>query len=197
MSLQVLTLSGKAIEPYINDLARLRITVFREFPYLYDGDLAYEQDYLQTYSQSENSLFVVVLDGEKVVGASTGIPMREADADMQQPFLRSDRFPVEQGFYFGESVLLAVYRGRGLGKRFFLEREAFAKKRKLDFTTFCAVERPENHPLRPSDYRPLDTFWQQQGYTRQPDLVTFYNWKDIDEAEERLKRMVFWTKKIV
>jgi hypothetical protein len=30
--------SGKDLEKYISDLARLRIEVFHDFPYLYDGD---------------------------------------------------------------------------------------------------------------------------------------------------------------
>ena len=35
--------SGAALEQYIPDLARLRIEVFRDFPYLYDGDYDYEK----------------------------------------------------------------------------------------------------------------------------------------------------------
>jgi len=35
--------SGVDLIPYIADLARLRIQVFRDFPYLYDGDLGYEK----------------------------------------------------------------------------------------------------------------------------------------------------------
>ena len=30
--------TGSDIAPHVEDLARLRIEVFREFPYLYDGD---------------------------------------------------------------------------------------------------------------------------------------------------------------
>jgi len=30
--------SGAALQQYIPELARLRIEVFRDFPYLYDGD---------------------------------------------------------------------------------------------------------------------------------------------------------------
>ena len=33
--------------PYLEDVAHLRIAVFREFPYLYDGDPGYEARYLQ------------------------------------------------------------------------------------------------------------------------------------------------------
>ena len=32
-------LTGAAIEPALPDIARLRIAVFRDFPYLYDGSL--------------------------------------------------------------------------------------------------------------------------------------------------------------
>ena len=32
------TLSGAALLPCLDDVARLRIAVFRDWPYLYDGD---------------------------------------------------------------------------------------------------------------------------------------------------------------
>jgi hypothetical protein len=35
--------SGSALQQYITELARLRIEVFRDFPYLYDGDYGYEK----------------------------------------------------------------------------------------------------------------------------------------------------------
>ena len=41
--------SGAALIEHISDLASLRIEVFRDFPYLYDGDFEYEKKYLQTY----------------------------------------------------------------------------------------------------------------------------------------------------
>jgi len=193
MSLTIKTFSGQAIEPFIEDVARLRIEIFRAFPYLYDGSFDYEEQYLRTYSQSANSLFVLVFDGERVVGASTGVPMEKADSAMQEPFLQQ-HYPVEQIFYFGESVLLSRYRGRGIGKQFFEKREAFARALDSQFTAFCAVERPTDHPLRPAGYRPLDGFWQKQGYEKQKELFTFYEWKDINEEQERAKKMVFWLK---
>ena len=38
--------SGTAVTPFNTALAELRIQVFREWPYLYEGTLAYEQHYL-------------------------------------------------------------------------------------------------------------------------------------------------------
>ena len=50
-------LSGDKLNQYIPELAELRIRVFRDFPYLYDGDLTYEEKYLQTYFQYKNAFW--------------------------------------------------------------------------------------------------------------------------------------------
>ena len=42
------------------ELAALRIEVFRDFPYLYEGSLEYEKEYLNTYSQSADSMIFSV-----------------------------------------------------------------------------------------------------------------------------------------
>ena len=55
-------LHGRDIEPHIDEVARLRIAVFRDFPYLYDGTVEYEADYLSTYVRSADSLCVLVRD---------------------------------------------------------------------------------------------------------------------------------------
>ena len=46
MTIRVAPLTGAAIIPALPALARLRITVFRDWPYLYDGAMTYEQGYL-------------------------------------------------------------------------------------------------------------------------------------------------------
>ncbi len=193
----VQTCIGSAIQPYLDDLARLRIAVFRDFPYLYDGDMDYERHYLQTYSNCPQSLFVLVFDpsgNNRVVGASTGMPMAAEDAAFQLPF-RQRGFDISSIFYFGESVLLPAYRGHGLGHRFFDEREAFARTQPhLQWTAFCAVHRPGAHPLRPRDYRPLDSFWRKRGYTRCDELHASFTWKDIDQPSETAKTLTFWRK---
>ena len=42
-------LTGTDLDTALDDLARLRITVFRDWPYLYDGDLDYERRYLAEF----------------------------------------------------------------------------------------------------------------------------------------------------
>ena len=181
---------------YLPDLARLRIQVFRDFPYLYDGTVEYEEKYLKTYTDCAESVVVLVLDGERVVGATTGLPMDAETPEFQKPFLENGYDPGKI-FYCAESVLLAAYRGRGIYPKFFAEREGHARSLgRFDLVTFCCVQRPENHPLRPLDYVPLDRIWSKFGYVKHPELATTYTWKDVDEAEESPKPMVFWIKSL-
>lgn len=178
----------------IDELAALRIAVFREFPYLYDGSLEYERRYLATYLQCPQSLVVIVRDRAQVVGASSAVPLSAEDRAFQLPFEAGD-WDIHRIFYFGESVLRPEYRGLGLGHRFFDEREAYARSLgRFDRTAFCAVNRSRRHRLRPADYRPLTRFWKKRGYTRHPELVARFSWKDIDKSKETAKTLTFWTR---
>jgi len=191
----VKSFSGNDAVRYFDDLARLRITVFREFPYLYDGNNDYERTYLATYARSQGSVFVLAFDDDAVVGAATATPMATETDEVKAPFLASGRDP-QDFFYFGESVLLPSYRGRGIGLAFFEGREQQARKLGLMNCTFCAVERPADHPRRPQDYVPLNSFWQKRGYTHHPELRTTFSWRDLDEDRESLKPLSFWIKSL-
>lgn len=193
-NLHLQRLSGSQINPHLPDLARLRIQVFREFPYLYQGSEAYEQSYLKTYVDAPDSVMVVVRDGNTVVGASSGLPLTATTPEVIQPFLDHGYDP-ERMFYYGESVLLPAYRGLGLGVRFYQEREAHVRALgRFDWVCFCAVERPADHPRRPPDYVPLDRLWNKRGFVKHPELQTTFSWQDLDETEESPKPMTFWLK---
>ena len=190
--IEVKTFSGAEVTPHLDDVAALRIAVFRDWPYLYAGDRDYEKKYLATYAESSRSLFVLAFDGERVIGASTGIPLVDETAAFQQPFL--DRgIALDDVFYFGESVLLKDYRGHGLGHRFFDEREGFA--RRLDgfgMTAFCAVERDASDARRPAGHRPNDAFWTKRGYRRQDDMFCQLEWQEIGQDAATCHRLRFW-----
>ena len=186
-------LDGASLAPWLDALGGLRIRVFRDYPYLYEGSLEYERDYLTIYQNARDSLVVIVTDNAgKAVGATTCLPMAEEGPEFQEPFLKAG-IDVSRVFYFGESILLPEWRGRGIGKLFFDLREAHARKLGYAITTFCAVDRPADHPLRPAGYRPLDTFWESRGYQKQAGLQATFTWKEIGEESESPKTLTFWT----
>ncbi len=189
-------LRGEDARNYAPQLAELRLKVFSEFPYLYEGTIDYEMKYLETYFKAKNAFVFLVLDAEKVVGATTAIWANEEEESFKKPFETSGFSPAEI-FYFGESVLLKEYRNQGVGKLFFAEREAFAASLPMiRYTSFCAVERSQSHLQRPEAYRPLDEFWKAQGYEKIPGLTTRYSWRDRGDDSESEKIMQFWMKKI-
>jgi len=189
--LRLQRLSGKDILTQMDALAALRIRVFRDWPYLYEGTAEYEAHYLQVYVDSPRSLAVLVWDHEHCVGASTCLPLADALPDMQQPFVECG-MDLSRVDYFGESVLLREYRGRGVGVEFFRQREAHAREHGLSVCAFCSVERDPLDARRPADHVPNDAFWTHRGYRKQPAMRSHFSWPDIGSAESSDKPMTFW-----
>jgi GNAT superfamily N-acetyltransferase len=190
-------LVGPALQERLPDLARLRIEVFRAFPYLYDGSMDYEQRYLATYAGTPGSVIVGAFAGDRLVGASTGLPLRHEPDHVTGPF-RQRGFDVDRIFYYGESVLLPEWRGHGIGVRFFEDREAHAKALGgYGQAVFCAVDRPDDHPRRPAGHVPLDAFWSRRGFRPLPEVTCHFSWRDLDEMAESPKLMRFWIKDLL
>jgi GNAT superfamily N-acetyltransferase len=191
MSVEIVTLTGEALKRTLDSLAKLRISVFRDWPYLYEGSLEYEAKYLQRYAEADGAVVVGAYDEGKLVGAATGEPLGDELEEFRLPFELRGYDPSEI-FYLAESVLKPAYRGRGIGHRFFDEREAHAKRLGFHQAAFCAVIRPENHPLKPSDYRPLDGFWRKRGYEKLNGITVNFPWTDVGETEVTKKVMQVW-----
>jgi GNAT superfamily N-acetyltransferase len=188
-------LTGARLTKHLPDVARLRIEVFRAYPYLYDGDLDAEARYIRAFAASSNAVIVAAFEGDEVVGASTAAPLAAQTDDVTAPF-RSRGEDLSRHFYFGESVLKQDFRGRGIGVRFFEAREAHARAGGASIATFCSVVRADDHPARPKDFIPLDAFWRKRGYARAPGLICQMGWREIGDDVETGKAMQFWTKRL-
>jgi GNAT superfamily N-acetyltransferase len=183
---------GADVGQVLDDLARLRIAVFRDWPYLYDGDLAYERRYLELYT-NPRAIVVGAFDGGRMVGAATGMPLTDHDDDFGSALAGID-VPMSDIFYCAESVLLPGYRGQGAGHAFFDAREDHGRTLGLTHSAFCGVQRPTDHPARPADYLPLDAFWRKRGYTPVPGAIAHFAWKDLGGEAETEKPLQFWMK---
>ena len=183
-------LVGNELDSIITELAKLRIQVFREYPYLYDGSIEYEQKYLADYAKRKGACCVVAKSAGKIVGASTAMWLHEAGDAFAKPFKGQPEF--NKIYYFAESVLLSEYRGKGIGHKFFDKREAHAQKLGAIKTVFCAVDRPANHPLKPKNYQNLEPFWQRRGYQQLPECKAYLEWQDIDRELPGVHALMFW-----
>ena len=120
-------LTGDDLEAVLEDVARLRIDVFRDWPYLYDGSLDYERSYMESYRGKDHAVVVGAFDQDRLIGAATGTPLEDHAGDFAAPFAGTG-LGLKDVFYCAESVLLPTYRGRGLGHAFFDAREAHARR---------------------------------------------------------------------
>jgi GNAT superfamily N-acetyltransferase len=194
--MRISTLAGAELVRVLPDLARLRIEVFKDFPYLYDGSAESEERYLAALSRGKHCMIAAAEEDGRIVGCATGSALLGHHGEFAAPFQGADYDP-SQIFYCGESVLLPAYRGRGLGHKFFDLREAHAIGSGYRYSAFCAVVRPENHPLRPKDYSPLDAFWEKRGYRKAPGVAATFGWKEIGQASESEHTMQFWIRELV
>ena len=195
MSLRVEALRGEDLQRHIDDVARLRIEVFRDYPYLYDGDPDYERTYLSSLSGSAGGFIAGAFDGATLVGAATGAPLADQMPGITKPFLDHGD-DISDIFYFGESVLRRSHRGQGIGARFFELREAQALRLGLKVAVFCAVVRDHDHPLRPAGHVPLDLFWRNRGYRMLPDYCCMMSWREVGDEHESEKPMQFWHRRL-
>lgn len=189
--LSVRVLTGPDLEAALDDVAGLRIAVFRDWPYLYDGSREYEREYLQTYRDSAGAVLVGAFAGDRLIGAATGTPMEDHAADFAAPF-RDTGVDLAKIFYCAESVLLPEFRSLGIGHRFFDLREDHARTLGRSHVAFCSVMRAADHPARPAEYRSNHVFWEKRGYRQLPGVMAEFSWKDLGDEVESRKPLQFW-----
>lgn len=195
-NIKIISYVGPSVATLIPQIAALRIEVFAEYPFLYIGDLGYEKKYLSKFLTMNDAIVVACFDQDTLVGISTGYPFIYEVENLQDVFRKNGRNP-EDTFCFGESVLRKSYRGLGIGKEFFNEREDHVRKlNRYKNICFYTAVKPLNDPKRPADYRPLAPFWESRGYVEHPELIGAVSYQEIGEGQESPKAMIFWIKEL-
>ncbi|PZW37660.1 acetyltransferase (GNAT) family protein [Humitalea rosea] len=194
-ALRIERLAGPGLRALLPEVARLRIEVFRDWPYLYEGDQDSEARFLAAFSASPGAVVVLARAGDAVVGAATCQPMTEAPAAVQAPFLAAGMDPARL-CYFGESVLRASHRGQGAGVAFFEQRLAAAREAGLTQAAFCAVRRDAADPRRPTGHAPLDGFWGKRGFAPAPGLAIRMGWREVGGGAEVPHWLDVWLREL-
>ena len=189
-------LTGAAIADALDDLAALRLDIFPEYPYLYQGSREDELAYLATYAEAPDACVILTDDGLTVIGAATGMPLIHEDAHMLDAFAGTT-FPLNEIYYVGELLFRPAYRNCGLGQKLLDRLESHIRSLGRYRRLTCAtVERPEDHPLRPSDYIPIARFLARTGFVRLPGVTTHFIWRETDGVK-RDHPMQFWSKELI
>jgi GNAT superfamily N-acetyltransferase len=189
-------LTGTAIADLLDDLATLRLEIFREYPYLYRGRRDDELAYLKTYGEAPDACVIPAYHGGAVVGAATGMPLIHEDPQLPEAFSCSS-FPLNRLYYVGELLFRPEYRNRGLGRRLLARLEDHVSSLgSYRWLTCATVERPDGHPLCPPDHIPITRFLGRTGFVRLPGVTTNFVWRETDGVK-RDHPMQFWIKNLM
>ena len=191
--MMILELKGTQVLDYLDQLAGLRLNIFREYPYLYDGQLEDERRYLSGYAVTGQVL--LALDEEQVIGAITGMPLAMESEAFVTPFRAAGLAP-EEFYYIGELLLLPPYRNLGWGSRL-LDRLEQSVAQQGACRSYClaTVNRPEGHPQRPAGYVPIEQFCRRHGYTLIEGVTAQIPWRELD-GKSTHKTLSLWRKSV-
>lgn len=190
-------LTGTAIAEVVDEVATLRLEIFREYPYLYQGRREDERKYLSTYAEAPDACVILAYDGDAVIGAVAGVPLIHEDAQVLDAFAAGTAFQPDAAYYVGELLFRPAYRNGGLGQKLLARLESHILSLGRYRSLTCAtVERPDDdHPLRTRDYIPITRFLARTGFARLSGVTTSFTWREIDGVK-RDHPMQFWIKAI-
>jgi len=177
-------------------VAGLRIRVFRDYPYLYDGNRAYEEHYLQGLARNERSLVAVARVDGAVVAAATALPLgndAEILAGIDRQFAKLG-LDARDYYYYSEIVVDAAHRGRGIAREFYRRRRDRAIALGYRKVCFAAIVREPGVLPAPADYFDPAPMWTALGFVQHPDISVTFRWPTLTPAgtQEIDHRLVFW-----
>ena len=167
--IHVRSFTGSGIKSHLHSIAKLRTSALQDYPYSEAPNLQREMEHIRHISTCKEAIIVLIFDGHTLVGSALGYPLVWAAAELLKPFRDQGR-KVESYFFFGESMLLKLYRGRGIGHHFFDAREAHV----THFATFqhiCFCVPYKTEEKAPADFIPLNEFYRRRGYIHHPELA--------------------------
>lgn len=193
MNLTTRTLTGPTVTDHLDDLASLRLEIFAEFPYLYQGRREDEIAYLSGYGKTPGAIVILAEAEGKVIGAATGMPLIHEDAALRDPIAAAG-LPLESLYYVGELLFYPAWRGAGMGLQLLAKmEEEIATLGGYDHIICATVERPDDHPARPTDHIPITRFLAHTGFSRIEGAITGFTWLEPDGIK-RDHPMLLWIK---
>ncbi len=188
---------GNNFIPYIDIISQLRIEIFKEYPYLYKGDLDYEKKYMQGYLTDHQAMIALASINERIVGISTGIPLisdSEIVMDAKKVFAK-DNIDISDYYYYGEMIILPEHRRKGLATQLCCAQNKVIKRWGFKHVCILTVVRGEDHPLKPTNYISQESLWKSLGFSKN-NLTINYSWPTIQvdqSATSQSNTLEFWT----
>jgi hypothetical protein len=199
MDIKINFFRGPETLAWVDFIARLRISEFKKFPYLYSGDMDNEKKYLSAYARSDRSLFAIAFADNDIAGIMTGIPLLES-ADVLPadaiPLFEKNQLNPEDFYYWGELIIVPEFRRSGISATLFNEAN-HAIESNYKNICFMAIDREQNHPLRPKNYWDTAQLWKKLGFIQTAMKITI-KWPTnlADQQIATDNTLSFWIKEL-
>jgi GNAT superfamily N-acetyltransferase len=186
-------LHGQEIAPCVKEIVQFVNKIYRNYPYLYNGDDAGYEAYLESFPNLDDVTVCLAFAGAEVVGIAVGLPMPERD--VYQETLLEHGYDLKELFYLGEFGLKPEYQGQGIELTMYQNIEHAANK-KGQFKKICFWEIEGPLGQATPSYFPRDDFWKQLGFIRHPELNFQIFWTNIGDTSESAHKAVYWMKNL-
>lgn len=191
---------GKHFLSYVDFLSQLRIDTFKEYPYLYEGNLEIESKHIRDFISDEKSMVVVAKVSNEIAGICTGTPLSNNSEIISKLKKASQKKALElDGYYYcAELIVLPKFRGIGLTRKLLEIQDKKIAEWGFKSTCLLTIVRDTHHPLKPIEYKPTDEIWEKMGFHK-TDLMISQDWPTI-QADRSVKNaeniLQFWEKDI-
>lgn len=199
--LQFQKIVGKEILDHIDQVAEFRIRYFQDFPYLYVGNLEYEQRYLDGFAQDEKAVLVKISNSKgDLLGISTGLPLVTCSDILKgaSDLFESAGHDANNFYYYGEIILDYSLRGKGILRTVYGLQDKYSQGLGFTRVAIATVVREQNDPRKPRNFFDSDVLWRRLGFKRSP-IEFSYSWPTIQKCgrvEETQNTMVYWMKEL-
>lgn len=190
-------LTGNDMQGTLEFVAQQRMRHYKGYPYLYEGNMQEEMEYLNLVASSPHSALCVVYKDDHIVGFAMGASFQEFAVHFKgsiELFNAAGRNPHDY-FYIADDIILPGYEGHMLTERMFEHLEQYAIN--LGFAYTCIVhEQYDTHPLKPKNYCDMD--WSKLGYTKTGSAIHFV-WNTLQADGSSCKQehiLPYWAKKL-
>lgn len=194
-SLQLIALPGPAARPYAQQIVGLDLKTYKEWPYLYEGAMEDGLGYFETYFQSKNSLFLLLMKEKNVFGYAALIPLQEEMEKLKKPMTQAG-LRCEEYMYIGSVVIEKEYRHKGIMRIMCEQADAYAKKRGKRYSLLNTIERETDNPHRPAGDRPLGGLWKHLGFEKMVGMTCPMRWSNSITHTIEPVTIGYWRKKI-
>ncbi len=190
-------LTGDDMQNKLEFLAQQRIKHYHGYPYLYDGNMQEELEYLNFVASSLHSVLCLIYKGDDIVGFAMGASFTQFASHFKgsiELFQAANRNPHDY-YYIADDIILPGHEGHLLTERMFEKLEQYA--RNLGFAYTCIVhEQHDVHPLKPKNYCDID--WRKLGYAKTESAIHF-TWNTLQADGSTCKqehKLPYWIKKL-